>query len=129
MKVTFAQDILNQHQECQELNELLLEANDRLKQGQMSKETIYSEDPQKMAMKWYEEGAERLHLVDLDGAVEGKPINEIMQVDAEIDLPRATHLEVKVEQQRRVLIRQADGIHLGAQDIVQSRIEPFFEGS
>jgi len=47
----------------------------RLKQGQMSKETVYSQVPEEMAVKWYEKGAERLHLVDLDGAVKGRPIN------------------------------------------------------
>ena len=47
----------------------------RLQQGQMSKETIYSEVPEDMAVKWYNEGAERLHLVDLNGAVEGRPAN------------------------------------------------------
>jgi len=47
----------------------------RLKQGQMSKETVYSQVPQEMAIKWYEKGAERLHIVDLDGAVKGKPVN------------------------------------------------------
>ena len=48
----------------------------RLKQGQMSKETVYSEVPQKIAIRWYDEGAKKLHLVDLDGAVEGKPVNK-----------------------------------------------------
>jgi len=47
----------------------------RLKQGQMSKETVYSQVPQEMAIKWYEKGAERLHIVDLDGAVKGRPVN------------------------------------------------------
>lgn len=47
----------------------------RLKQGQMSRETVYSESPGEMAVKWYEQGAERLHLVDLNGAVGGKPAN------------------------------------------------------
>ena len=41
----------------------------------MSKETVYSEIPEEMAVKWYEKGAERLHIVDLDGAVGGKPVN------------------------------------------------------
>ncbi len=41
----------------------------------MSKETVYSQVPQEMAVKWYEKGAERLHLVDLDGAVKGRPVN------------------------------------------------------
>ena len=41
----------------------------------MSKETVYSSNPEEMAFKWFEKGAERLHLVDLDGAVGGKPFN------------------------------------------------------
>ena len=47
----------------------------RLKQGLMSKETVYSEIPEEMAVRWYEKGAERLHIVDLDGAVGGRPVN------------------------------------------------------
>ena len=47
----------------------------RLKQGLMSEQTVYSEKPEEMAVKWYEQGAERLHIVDLDGAVGGKPVN------------------------------------------------------
>ena len=48
----------------------------RLKQGQMSKETLYSDALEEMALKWFEQGAERLHLVDLDGATEGRPVNK-----------------------------------------------------
>jgi len=47
----------------------------RLKQGRMSEETVYSDDPVQMAGTWYSKGAERIHLVDLDGAVEGKRVN------------------------------------------------------
>ena len=47
----------------------------RLSQGQMDKETIYSDDPVTMANKWVEAGAKRLHIVDLDGAVKGRPSN------------------------------------------------------
>ena len=47
----------------------------RLRQGEMSKETVYSDSPVDIAAHWVECGAERLHLVDLDGAVEGRPIN------------------------------------------------------
>lgn len=47
----------------------------RLEQGQMSKETVYSKIPEEMARKWHDHGAERLHLVDLDGATQGKPMN------------------------------------------------------
>lgn len=47
----------------------------RLLQGRMSQETVYSEAPEEMAMKWFKLGAEKLHLVDLDGAVGGTPVN------------------------------------------------------
>lgn len=61
----------------------------RLKRGEMSKETVYSEVPEEMAVKWYEKGAERLHLVDLDGAVEGKAVNKevIRGIVAAIPVP------------------------------------------
>lgn len=61
----------------------------RLKQGQMSKETVYSEVPEEMAVKWFEQGAERLHLVDLDGAVKGEPINKevIRKITKAIPIP------------------------------------------
>ena len=47
----------------------------RLKQGRMSEETVYSDDPVQMAVTWCTRGAERIHLVDLDGAVGGKRVN------------------------------------------------------
>ena len=47
----------------------------RLKQGVMDDSTIFSEQPAQMAKKWLKEGAKRLHLVDLDGAFSGKPMN------------------------------------------------------
>jgi phosphoribosylformimino-5-aminoimidazole carboxamide ribotide isomerase len=48
----------------------------RLKQGRMSDETIFSNAPEDMAVRWVEQGAKRLHLVDLDGASQGKPVNK-----------------------------------------------------
>jgi phosphoribosylformimino-5-aminoimidazole carboxamide ribotide isomerase len=47
----------------------------RLKQGRMSEETVYSDDPVQTAKTWCSKGAERIHLVDLDGAVGGKRVN------------------------------------------------------
>lgn len=47
----------------------------RLVQGELSDETVYSEDPVEMAQQWEDEGAKRLHLVDLDGAVAGHPVH------------------------------------------------------
>ncbi|MBT3349829.1 MAG: 1-(5-phosphoribosyl)-5-[(5-phosphoribosylamino)methylideneamino]imidazole-4-carboxamide isomerase [Nitrospinaceae bacterium] len=45
----------------------------RLIQGQKDREIVYGADPVGMALKWVEEGAKRLHLIDLDGAFEGSP--------------------------------------------------------
>ena len=48
----------------------------RLQQGDMKASTTFGEDPGAMARRWVEAGARRLHLVDLNGAFAGKPINE-----------------------------------------------------
>jgi len=48
----------------------------RLKQGDMSDATVFSEDPAGMARHWLGQGARRLHVVDLNGATSGKPKNE-----------------------------------------------------
>ena len=48
----------------------------RLKQGDMNDSTTFSEDPAQMARRWVDAGARRLHLVDLNGAFAGKPVNE-----------------------------------------------------
>lgn len=47
----------------------------RLRQGRMEDDTVFSDDPVAMAARWVEEGAKRLHLVDLDGAFAGEPRN------------------------------------------------------
>lgn len=47
----------------------------RLKQGLMEDSTVFSDDPVEMAAKWVDAGCRRLHLVDLNGAFEGKPVN------------------------------------------------------
>lgn len=47
----------------------------RLKQGRMDETTIFSDSPVDMAQRWVNEGAKRLHLVDLNGAFDGKPVN------------------------------------------------------
>lgn len=58
----------------------------RLKQGLMDQSTIFSEHPAETAKKWFELGARRLHLVDLDGAFSGKPmnLNAIKEIISEI---------------------------------------------
>ena len=47
----------------------------RLYQGDMNQATVYSDDPVATALRWQSEGAERLHVVDLDGAVSGSGVN------------------------------------------------------
>ena len=47
----------------------------RLRQGRMEDDTVFSDDPVAVAAKWVEQGARRIHLVDLDGAFAGKPKN------------------------------------------------------
>ena len=47
----------------------------RLRQGRMEDDTVFSDDPLQMAGRWVGEGARRLHLVDLNGAFAGKPVN------------------------------------------------------
>ena len=47
----------------------------RLRQGDYAQETVFGDDPAAMARRWVEQGAAYLHLVDLDGASEGRPVN------------------------------------------------------
>ena len=47
----------------------------RLRQGRMEDETVFSDDPVEMAGRWVAAGARRLHLVDLNGAFAGEPVN------------------------------------------------------
>src|SRR5205814_7817128 len=47
----------------------------RLRQGDYARETVFGADPAAMARRWVEQGASFLHLVDLDGAKEGRPVN------------------------------------------------------
>jgi len=61
----------------------------RLEQGLMEKDTVYSDDPGAQARLWQEQGAELLHIVDLDGAFAGEPKNRgaIEAILAAIDIP------------------------------------------
>ncbi|KGK42302.1 1-(5-phosphoribosyl)-5-[(5-phosphoribosylamino)methylideneamino] imidazole-4-carboxamide isomerase [Nitrincola sp. A-D6] len=62
----------------------------RLRQGRMDDSTVFSDNPVDMAAKWVEAGCRRLHLVDLNGAFAGEPVNgEIVKAIAQAypDLP------------------------------------------
>lgn len=61
----------------------------RLFRGDFSKETVFSDSPAQMAKKWMDIGARYLHLVDLDGALAGKPQNiaTVKDIIAAVDIP------------------------------------------
>jgi len=61
----------------------------RLVKGDYNRETIYSQEPLEMAKHWQDQGATRLHVVDLDGAKDGKPVNLeiIKEITAALDIP------------------------------------------
>lgn len=61
----------------------------RLRQGRMEDATVYSDDPVAMALHWQALGAQRLHLVDLDGAFAGRPENRevIKAICAAVSIP------------------------------------------
>lgn len=48
----------------------------RLRQGRFDQETIYGDDPVEMGLRWQDQGASWLHVVDLDGAVQQRPVNQ-----------------------------------------------------
>lgn len=64
----------------------------RLFQGDPSKETVYADDPVEVANKWKCEGATWLHVVDLDGAFAGTPVNR----DLVISIAREANIPVQV---------------------------------
>ena len=59
----------------------------RLREGKMDEETIFSDDPLSTAASWFSQGAELLHIVDLDGAVSGKPMNQEIIYDIASQFP------------------------------------------
>lgn len=61
----------------------------RLYQGDYERETVYSDAPLETALRWVDMGAERLHIVDLDGAKEGSPANlaAVERIARAIDVP------------------------------------------
>ncbi|MDC3185872.1 1-(5-phosphoribosyl)-5-[(5-phosphoribosylamino)methylideneamino]imidazole-4-carboxamide isomerase [bacterium] len=61
----------------------------RLHQGDYDQVTRFSEDPVAQALSWQSQGATRLHLVDLDGAKRGEPINDaaVRAISAALDIP------------------------------------------
>lgn len=61
----------------------------RLTRGDFDSKTIYDEDPLAAARRWVQEGARSLHVVDLDGARSGEPVNlaQLQRITAELEVP------------------------------------------
>lgn len=61
----------------------------RLKQGKAEESTVFSNNPVEAALHWQKQGAEWLHLIDLDGAFQGKSVNADMvsRISATLDIP------------------------------------------
>ena len=67
----------------------------RLTEGRFDQETIFADKPLEMAKQWVAQGAQYLHLVDLDGALKGASVNTAVIkeiVDFEIDIPIFIHM-------------------------------------
>lgn len=86
----------------------------RLSQGRMDQETVYSEDPVQMAKHWESKGAERLHIVDLNGAVTGKPFHQSLIKE----IVRSLHIPVEIGGGIRDLATIEDYIHSGAEWVI-----------
>lgn len=61
----------------------------RLEQGDYGRETVFGDDPVSVAVRWQEAGASRLHVVDLDGAREGRPVNVdvVLRILSRVSVP------------------------------------------
>ncbi len=86
----------------------------RLSQGRMEEETVYSENPVEIAKHWESKGAERLHIVDLNGAVEGKPCHRSLIEE----IIRAVHIPVEIGGGIRDLPTMEDYLRCGAQWVI-----------
>ena len=105
----------------------------RLYQGDYSRETVYSDDPVEVALRWERLGARRIHVVDLDGARAGSPQNldVIRRIADKVRLPVQMGGGVRtIESVREVLDSGVDRVMLGTvavrdPDIVTSACERF----
>ncbi|MEE9584036.1 MAG: 1-(5-phosphoribosyl)-5-[(5-phosphoribosylamino)methylideneamino]imidazole-4-carboxamide isomerase [Candidatus Brocadiales bacterium] len=92
----------------------------RLTRGRFEEETVYFTDPVEPALKWQQEGAEYLHVVDLDGALEGEPKNleSLRRIVEAVDIPIQFGGGIRTfETARQVLDMGVDRIILGTKAI------------
>ncbi|MBC8159635.1 MAG: 1-(5-phosphoribosyl)-5-[(5-phosphoribosylamino)methylideneamino]imidazole-4-carboxamide isomerase [Roseiflexaceae bacterium] len=86
----------------------------RLYQGNFSQSTVYGEDPLEIARRWLAAGATRLHLVDLDGALAGHPVN----TDTIIAIVRALPIPVQLGGGLRTEAAAHAAISLGVERVI-----------
>ena len=86
----------------------------RLFQGEKDKETVYSESPTDMALRWADQGATYLHVVDLDGAFDGDSGNE----NHIRDIVRAVKIPVEVGGGIRDLDKAKRLVELGVERVI-----------
>ena len=87
----------------------------RLRQGRMDDDTVFSDNPVEMAGRWVDAGARRLHIVDLNGAFEGRPVNEQVIRDIAAAYP---DLPIQLGGGIRTVEAAVGAISAGAQRVV-----------
>ena len=80
----------------------------RLRQGDYDRETVFSEDPVEIALRWKSAGAEWLHLVDLDGARAGHPVNHetVRKIVETVQIPCQLGGGIRDEQTIRQMLEE-----------------------
>jgi len=86
----------------------------RLSQGRMDQESVYSENPVEMAKRCESEGAERLHVVDLNGAVMGRPVHRALIKE----ISQSVHIPIEVGGGVRDLATVEDYLSFGVRWVV-----------
>ncbi|MBO7515113.1 MAG: phosphoribosylformimino-5-aminoimidazole carboxamide ribotide isomerase, partial [Lachnospiraceae bacterium] len=81
----------------------------RLKQGLFDQVQVYSEDPVQVALEWERAGASFIHLVDLDGALQGRGVNR----DVICDIVRSVHIPVQLGGGIRSLSDMEEVLNMG----------------
>jgi phosphoribosylformimino-5-aminoimidazole carboxamide ribotide isomerase len=86
----------------------------RLTRGEFDQKTVYDADPLDAARRWVDDGARRLHVVDLDGARTGAPVNleHVQRIAAEVDVP------IQVGGGLRTMAAVHDAVNAGATRVV-----------
>jgi phosphoribosylformimino-5-aminoimidazole carboxamide ribotide isomerase len=85
----------------------------RLKQGRLQDTTVYGDDPAEVARQWEAEGAERLHLVDLDAAIENKPQPDVVE-----KIVRAVKIPLEIGGGVRVLETAQRYVEMGLDRVI-----------